>query len=69
MIIQAAIEAAKAAIMPVDVEQEKCRTSTGLLEVLSDKFKPQNNETVLSLQYWKLACEQSENAQEWIGYL
>ena len=37
-----------------------------LLEVLSDKFKPQHNETVLSLQYCKLTREQNENAEDWM---
>ena len=32
-------------------KHEKCRTSMGLFEVLSDKFKPQHNETTLPLQY------------------
>ena len=49
-----------------DKEQEKCRTSTGLSEVLSDKFKPQYNE-ILSLQYWKLVREQKENSKEWMA--
>ena len=32
-----------------DSEKEKCKTSTGLFEVLSEKFKPQHNETILYL--------------------
>ena len=34
-----------------------------------DKCKPQHNETIVSLQYCKLAREQNENAKEWIGHL
>ena len=41
----------------------------GLFEVLSKKFKPQHNETILLLQYWKLIREQSENAGEWMDCL
>ena len=33
-----------------DEEQEKFKTSIGLLEVLNKRFKPQYSETILSLQ-------------------
>ena len=42
--------------------------STGLFKVLSDKFKPQHNEMILSLQYCKLVRQQKENTKEWIGH-
>ena len=51
-----------------DEEKEKCRTSTGLFEVLSAKFRTHDNETNLSLQYCKLVKEQNGNAKEWIGH-
>ena len=41
----------------------------GLFEVKSEKFKPQCNETILSLQYCKLIRQQSEQAEELVGYL
>ena len=41
----------------------------GLFEVVSEKFKPQYNETILSLQYNNLIREQGENAEEWLGHL
>ena len=41
-------------------EQEKYKTSVGLFKVLSQKFKPQHNKIILSLQYCKLIREQSE---------
>ena len=41
----------------------------GPFEVLSETFKPQHNETILSLQYCKLRREQSENVEEWIDPL
>ena len=46
-----------------DEEQEKYKTSAGLFGVLSDKFKPEHNEMILSLQYCKLAIEQNEEAE------
>ena len=52
-----------------DEEQEKCRTGMGLFQGLSEEFKPQHNETILSLQYYKLIKEKNENAKEWIGHL
>ena len=36
-----------------DREQEKCKTSSGLFEVLNEEFKLQQNETILSLQYFQ----------------
>ena len=37
--------------------------------MLSNKFKPQHNETILSLHYCKVTRAQNKNAKEWIGYL
>ena len=37
--------------------------------MLSNKFKSQHNETILSLKYCKLIREQSKNAKEWMGNL
>ena len=37
-----------------DREQEKCKTSSGLFEVLSEKLRLQHNETILTLQYCNL---------------
>ena len=44
----------------IDNEQEEYQTSSGLFEVLSEKFKPQHHETMLSLQYCKLIREKKE---------
>ena len=52
-----------------DEEQEKCKASMGLSEVLCEKFKLQNNDTMLSLQYCKLIRQQNENGEEWMGHL
>ena len=48
----------------IDSEKEKCKTSAGLFEVLSEKFKPQHNERILSLQYQKPIREEKKNAEE-----
>ena len=37
--------------------------------MLNNKFRPQHNETVLSLQYCELSRHENENAEEWIGRL
>ena len=50
-------------------KQDKYRTNTGLFEVLGEKFKLQDNKTVLSLQYCKVIGEQNEKSEEWIGHL
>ena len=52
-----------------DEKQQKCRTHLELFEEMSANIKPQHNETVGSLQYCKLLREQSDNAEEWMGYL
>ena len=50
-------------------EEEKCKTSLGLFEVLNDKFEPQHNKTMLLLQYCKIVREVQDKAEEWIGSL
>ena len=50
-----------------DKKQAKCRTSTGLFEVLNDKFMPKHYETIISLQSCKFTRGQNENAKERIG--
>ena len=35
-------------------EQEKCKASKGTFKILSEKFKPQHNRMILSLQYYRL---------------
>ena len=37
--------------------------------MISRKFKPQYNETILSLQYCKLTTEEKENTEEWMGHM
>ena len=48
-----------------DEEKEKFKTNPGLFKTLSDKFKPQHNEKMLSLQHCKLIGEQNQNAKKW----
>ena len=50
-------------------EKEICRTAEELFSMLGEKFKPQKNKTILSLQYCKLKRKGHESTQEWIGRL
>ena len=50
-------------------EQEVWNTQEGLFETLSNKFRPQHNETIKSCHYCKLTIQNSENAGEWMGRL
>ena len=50
-------------------EKETCNTLKGLFETLSNKFKPQYNETIKSLQFRKLYQHDDENVEEWMGGL
>ena len=45
----------------VQANKEKGRyiISRGLFELLSERFKPQHNETILSLKYYRLITEQN----------
>ena len=52
-----------------DEEEEKCKTSSGLFEVLNGEFRPQQNEMILSLQYCRLSREINRNVKEWMGHL
>ena len=49
--------------------KKNAEKSAGMFQVHSKKFKLQYNETILSLQYYKLIREQKENVEEWIGHL
>ena len=46
----------------VQTLNEKCITSAGLFEVLSEKFRLQHNETILSMKYCKFIRRQNKNA-------
>ena len=50
-------------------EKEKCETSEGLFKILHDKFKPQHNETIKSLQFHKLSRQVNKGTEEWMGKL
>ena len=43
------------------------QSATGLFNVFKEKFRPQHNEMILSLQYCKLHRKKNESAQEWMG--
>ena len=51
------------------VEKEKCNTIEGLFETLTNKFRPEFNEMIKSLQFCKLSRQSEENAGEWMGRL
>ena len=46
-----------------------CNTLEGLFEILSNKFKPQYNETIKSLEFRKLYQCDDKNVEEWMGRL
>ena len=48
-------------------EKERCDMTEGLFEILINKFRPQFNETIKSLQFHKLSRQNGENAEEWMG--
>ena len=50
-------------------EREMCNTLEGLFEMLVNKFKPQYNETIKSLQFRKLYQFENENVEGWMGRL
>ena len=50
-------------------EKETCNTLEGLFETLTNKFKPQYNEMIKSLQFRKLHRYDDENVEEWIRRL
>ena len=50
-------------------EKETYNTLEGLFETLTNKFKPQHNETIKSLQFRKLYRYDDENIKEWMGRL
>ena len=51
--------------------EEKCACNPleGLFEILMNKFKPQFNETIKSLQFYKLSRQDGESAEEFLGRL
>ena len=51
------------------VEKEMWNTLGGLFETLSNKFKPQYNKTIKSIQFRKLYQYDEENVEEWMGRL
>ena len=53
----------------ITAEKETCNTLEGLFETLTNKFKPQYNEPIKSLQFRKLYMYDDENVEEWMGRL
>ena len=48
-------------LMPA--EEEACKTVEGLLDMLANKFRPQYNETIKSLQFRKLCLLECKNVE------
>ena len=53
----------------MNAEKDTCDSATGLFNVLKEKFRPQHNEMILSIQYCKLYRKVYESAEEWMGKL
>ena len=54
-------------LMPT--EREACNMLDGLFDTQATKFKPQYNDTIKSLQFWKLYWVEGESIEEWMGRL
>ena len=50
-------------------EKYLCNTLEGLFKILTNKFRPEFNETIKSLQFCKLSRQDAENAEEWMGWM
>ena len=50
-------------------EKDRCSTLEGLFEILTNKFRPQFNEMIKSLQCYKLSRHNGEKTEEWMGRL
>ena len=50
-------------------EKEKCNTIEGLVETLTNKFRPQFHKMTRSLQFCKFSRQSGENAEECLGRL
>ena len=50
-------------------EKDMCSTLEGPFKILTNKFRPQFNETIKSLQFWKLSRQEWENVEQWKGRL
>ena len=50
-------------------EKDTWNPLEGLFEILTNKFRPQFNKTMKSLQFHKSSRQNGENADEWMGRL
>ena len=51
------------------IEQGSCQTDAGLFIVLDDKFRPKQNDAILSLKYCKHSKDNDKTAEESVGRL
>ena len=52
-----------------EADKDRCSTLEGLFKVLTNTFRPQFNEMMKSLQFYKIVRHNGENAEEWMGRL
>ena len=52
-----------------EVEKQAFGILQGLIDTLAQKFRPQYNETIKSLQFRQLCRHKGENTKEWMGRL
>ena len=48
-------------------EEDTCSILEGLFKIPTNKFRPQLNETIKSLQFCKLSRQNGENTEKWMG--
>ena len=53
----------------MQTERERGNITEGIFTTFNNKFKPQFNETIKSLQFCKLSRQTNENAEEQMGRL
>ena len=52
-----------------DNDWGKCKTSSGLFEVLSEEFKPKHKEKIFLFQYYRLPSKEKYGNEEWVGHI
>ena len=52
-----------------NADKETCKNTTGLFNVLKEKFRPQHNQMILSLKYCKLHRKENETVHKRMGRL
>ena len=50
----------------MQIEKESHQSVKRLFKILNEKFRPQHNDTMLSLHYCMLGRQNDETAEEWM---